>query len=60
MNCGDCKFFDRRLSTSEGTCRRYPPQMVAEESYDSWDVGSYWPTVETYKMWCGEWKSKES
>ena len=46
--CYNCEFHD----DPNGRCRRYPPQIYAEEGYE------VWPRVAD-SDWCGEFKWKD-
>jgi hypothetical protein len=47
--CGNCRFYQGR------ECRRYPPQVWADEE----NLSSCFPTVKATE-WCGEYQPKES
>lgn len=63
--CGSCEFWLPHSSPSDfGTCKRYPPTMVAVEQRNrhggpNWvDVEQHLPTM-AKPDWCGEWKRKQ-
>jgi len=59
--CGTCRFYDQ-YKAGYGWCRRYPPQVVGQISYeDPGEVYSKpddtcWPEVSNDQDWCGEWE----
>jgi hypothetical protein len=65
MCCRDCLYRqpDDRLEYSDaGQCRRYPPIVVEQVSFDGSGFNHFsqhWPWMAAFD-WCGEWKSNRT
>lgn len=60
--CGSCKFCketDNTFDDEDGSCFRYPPQIIVLSSGGTSGGATYWPDVNK-DDWCGEFKPKET